>query len=323
MPNKITIGFITYEKNTAKYLPYFLKSIFAQTYKDFNIIATDNSKNEKNENSKYIKKNYPQIDLQWSGKNIGFSVAYNKMIKTAIEKKSEYFLAINPDMILDAEMLKQMIKTIELDNNIGAISPKILKWNFKNKEKTNIIDSYGLSISENFCFYDIDQGKKDYKFTDNEKIFGFTGAAVLFRLKALQDVKFKQEYFDELMFMYKEDCDLSTRLYLAGWDTVFEPKAISYHDRTAGNNKRGDWGKILNRKNKNKQVKKWSFLNHWIILSKYKNISNLPVNRIKIIWYQFKSLIFITIFEPYLLKELISLYKLKNKIKVKSKWIYQ
>lgn len=323
MSNKVTIGFITYEKNTAKYLPYFLKSIITQSFTNFNILAIDNSNNKENDNSKYIKKNYPQINLRWNSKNIGFSSAYNKMINAAIKNKSEYFLAINPDMILDTDMLKRMVQTIESNKKIGAVSPKILRWDFDNKNKTKIIDSYGLSISKDFCFHDIGQGEKDFKFTDNEKIFGFTGAAVLFRIKALHDIKFKEEYFDELMFMYKEDCDLSVRLYLKKWDIIFEPKAISYHDRTTSNDRNGDIGKILNRRNKNKQIKKWSFLNHWIILLKYKNNSNLPVNKIKIFIYKLKSLAFITIFEPYLLKEFITLFKIKNKIKEKRKWIYR
>ncbi len=312
----VAIGFITYENNTAKYLPYFLKSLFSQTYNNFDVFVIDNSKNKINKNSKYINKNYPQIKLEWIGENIGFARAYNKMINISIDMGFEYFLVINPDMILEKEMLMNMVNSIKINKKTGVVSPKILKWDFKENKKTNIVDSYGLSISKELCFYDRMQGMKDIS-TKREKISGFTGAGALFNIKTLEDIKFKQEYFDELMFMYKEDWDLSIRLYLAGWDIIFEPKAIAYHDRSAIGVGNSLIKRVLNRKIKDRQVNKWSFLNHWILFLKYRKLPISFLNKLLAFWYQFKVLIFIILFEQYLLKEFVYLFKIRKKIKEK------
>lgn len=322
---KLAIGFITYNKNTAKYLPYFLPSIFKQSEKDFVIFCQDNSEQEENDNKKYIQKKYLDINFAWSGGNIGFSRAYNKIIKKAIDIGAKYFLMLNPDMILDSNMIANLLSEIKKDDKIGAVQPKILKWNFDNISdnlgKTDVIDSYGLYITKEHRFSDLRQGEKDDSLAQVREVFGFTGAAVLLNLKAVKDIAYKfngrEEYFDELMFMYKEDCDLSYRLQLAGWKVKFIPQAVCYHDRTASPKGESTFKIMLNRKNKSKQVKKWAFLNHWILILKYLKLPYSPKIKIKTWYYQLKSVIFILLFEQYLLKEFLTLIKNRKKIKNK------
>ena len=319
--NKIYLGFITYGQSTAKYLPYFLASLKKQTcFSDLNILAVDNSETRENENSKFIRESHPDIKPEWTGKNLGFAKAYNLMISKAIAAGAEYFIAVNPDMILEPEFTKELIKTIEQDNKTGAVQPKILKWDFKNNKKTNSIDSYGMFITKEHRFSDLRQGEKDDPAVKEAgEIFGFPGAAVLFRLEALKDTAFfngqYNEYFDELMFMYKEDCDLSYRLRLAGWKIFFEPKAVAFHDRSVSPVGESSIKIALNRKNKSQKVKKWSFLNHWILLAK---IQYLPFSfrvRFASAGYQVKTLLYVLIFEPYLIKEFFKFLKLKNEIR--------
>ncbi len=317
---KLVVGFITYGKLTAKYLPYFLPSLANQTYRDFKILAADNSRPEDKANLRYLEKNNDlDIVLERAGKNLGFARAYNRLIARALADKAEYFLALNPDMVLAPDFIEKIITAREKNNQAGALAPKILKWDFENNKKTNRIDSYGLYITPEHRFSDLGQGQIDRLGKEPTHIFGFTGAAVLFNLEALRDVAFYNgkhyEYFDELMFMYKEDCDLSYRLRLAGWDIVFVPAAVAYHDRAVSPAGETNLKIALNRRNKNKQVKKWSYLNQLVLILKYWRLPfSLPV-RLATAWYQFKSLIFIILFEQYLLQELAKLRKLRAAIK--------
>jgi GT2 family glycosyltransferase len=317
---RLYIGFIAYNQATAKYLPYFLPSLKAQTYGDFKIMAIDNSGAETNENSDYIKNNFPEVDLKWAGENLGFAKGFNRMIAQAAADGAEYFLALNPDMIYEPDFIAEMIKVIEVDGKIGAVAPKILKWDFEHNKKTNQIDSLGLAVSKEHRFFDAGQGETDNGETRSiQEVFGFTGAAALFNLSALEDVIFgvgnHKEYFDELMFMYKEDCDLSYRLRLAGWKIMLAPQAVAYHNRAVASIGKTNFKIALNRRNKSRQAKQWSFLNQWILLLKLKN---LPFSwRVKraTAWYQLKSLVFVLLFEPFLLKELAKLWELRQEIK--------
>jgi len=81
-------------------LPYFFASLSKQTYKHFDVLVVDNSKNRNNKNYEYIKEiKFSEIDYKFAGNNLGFAKAYNIMINKAIDNNAEYFLAINPDTI--------------------------------------------------------------------------------------------------------------------------------------------------------------------------------------------------------------------------------
>lgn len=305
-----------YGKSTVKYLPYFLPSLtadYADIADNVKIIAFDNSESADNENVKHIKNNYPEIEIMKAGENLGFGRAYNKTIKRAKELGSEYFLALNPDMILEKGAIAKMIEVLDSNKNLGSVYPKILKWDFENKKKTNIIDSRGVILKPGLKFINLGEGERDDNFIGND-ILGPAGTAAMYRMSALEKVKKGGEYFDELIFMYKEDCDLAYRLFLTGFKSKCIHNAVMHHARSAGAGGESDIKIALNRKNKNKQVKKWSFLSQQIIFVKYWRLQNLK-NKLAIIWYEFKMLIFILLFEQYLLKEFVNLWKIRSKIK--------
>ncbi|MDO9399790.1 MAG: glycosyltransferase family 2 protein [bacterium] len=315
---KIYIGFITYNKNTAKYLQYFLPSLKNQTYKDYKIIAIDNSLEENNDNKIYLEKNYPEIELKWqSGQNLGFAKAYNLMISQAVRAGAEYFLALNSDMILESNVLEKLVN--ELDNNkeLGSATAKTLKWDFVKQEKTNIIDSCGIKLLPGLRFVDYREGMEDNENKDNKnyesEIIGPSGGSAIYRLSALEKVKFDKQYFDELMFMYKEDCDLAYRLFLSGFKSKCVVDAVIYHDRSSSGKGEDNLTVMLNRKNKSKLIKQLSFLNQQIIFIKYWRLQSFK-NKIAIIWFEFKMLVFILLFEKHLFEQFMNLGRIKNKI---------
>jgi len=309
---RLYIGFITYGNSTAKYLPYFLPSLKRQNFKDFKILAIDNSEEETNDNSIYIKNNFPEINLKWSGKNLGYAKAFNLMIGRAAEAGAEYFLALNPDMVLEDGALASLVAAVDRDRALGSATAKVLKWNFAKQEKTNIIDSCGLKLLPGLRFVDYLEGEPISANCDGE-IIGASGASAIYRLSALEKVKQNGQYFDELMFMYKEDCDLAYRLFLGGFKVKCVGDSIIYHDRSSAGRGEGDLTVALNRKNKSRQARKWSFLNQQIIFIKYWRLQSF-MNKITIIWFELKMLVFILLIEPYLLKELINLTKISYKI---------
>lgn len=304
---KLVIGFITYGDTTAKYLPYFLYSLKEQSNQDFRIIALDNTPIIPNENHQFISGKYPHIKLIWHGKNLGFAKGYNELIQRAIDLEAEYFLVLNPDMILEPTVIAEMIKALDNNPKLGSVSAKVLKWDFVNK--TKIIDTLGIKLISGLRFYDLGQAKQDDGQFDQAKILGPSGCAGMYRLSALQEIKIdldpqnNSEYFDELMFMYREDCDLAYRLHLAGWESALVPSAIAYHDRTAAGTGKSDLMIALNRRNKSKQVKKWSFFGQQILLRKYFYLQN-PWSKFQAILYQLKMLVWALLFERYLLPEL-------------------
>ena len=128
--------------NVEKYLDECLKSIFNQTYKNFELIivndgSTDNSKliidKYRNENSNII-----YIEQE----NKGISEARNLALSIS---KGEYILYIDSDDYIDKDMLKLMIEKIELDkSDMVIIGHEEFYDEFKNK---NI--NISLNVDEN------------------------------------------------------------------------------------------------------------------------------------------------------------------------------
>ncbi len=326
---KLIIGFITYGKSTARYLPYFLSGLENQIFKDFKILVIDNSEAKDNDNAEYIKKNYPEIEIEWPGSNIGFAKAYNRMINRAIEMNAKYFLVINPDIILEPDAILKLVNAMDNNDKIGSVCPKIRQFHLTPQppllnrrggkggevKKTNIIDSCGIQLKAGLRFIDIGQGQVDKGQFDKVEIIGPSGAAAMYRISALQKVKQDGQYFNEAMFMYKEDCDLAYRLFLANFKSKCVTKAIIYHDRTAEARGESDLQVALNRRRKSRQVKKWSYLNQQIIFIKYWHWQNWQ-NKVAIIWREIKMLVFILLFEQYLLGQFKELWRIRKKIKI-------
>jgi GT2 family glycosyltransferase len=282
---KLSIGFITYNNNTLKYLPFFIPSLLSSINKACSsfsdllveVLIVDNSDNSFSGNNDFLIDffNGKNVSFKiWRSKeNYGFAKAYNLMINESIKNNSDIFLVINPDVLLEESFLKEMLLYYLSNKDIAVLIPKILYWDFKNNIKTNIIDSYGIGVNKGHRFFDINQGKKIEDCSkSNKNVFGFSGAGALFNLSKLIKIAYKNEngleFFDEEMFMYKEDVDLSYRLQLFGEKIIFVPEAIMYHDRTIF---KSNPLKLLFSKNRNLSRSR-SFLNQLIILKKIKNI---------------------------------------------------
>jgi GT2 family glycosyltransferase len=209
---------------------------------------------------------------------------------------------------------------------IASATCKIKRWDFFAKDaegqgKTNFIDTTGIAITREHRFIDRGQGDIDHgQFDQEEEIFGASGAAAIYRLSAIDDVAFinedkKKEYFDELMFMYKEDVDLAYRLQWAGYKCIYIPTAVVYHDRSVEARGRGFFNIIRSRIGRKKQYKEWSWLNHHILLQKMLDNDYSGGVRIKTFFYEIKSNLYVLIFEPYLIKQWWQLLKLRKQIK--------
>jgi GT2 family glycosyltransferase len=319
---KIAVGFITYNESSSKYLSDFLDSLFKAldnfSRSSYLILARDNSEKQNNPNQEYIEneinKNEKLINFTWSGANLGFSKAYNIMIKEALRFGADYFLMINPDTIITPEAISKLLAEINRDNSLASVCPKILRWDFEQRKLTKYIDTCGLSIAPGFVFRDIAQGVLDRGQFDQVNIIGPSGAAALFRLSALEKIKENGCYLDENMFMYKEDCDLAYRLFCAGYLSSLVPEAIIYHDRSISAPSGGLWQKLRDRSAKNRLARSWSHLNQHILIIKHWQKQSFW-SKLQI-WLRMSMLfIYVVLFERFLLKNylIIAKYYLKGR----------
>ncbi len=319
---KLAIGTVAYGESTAKYLPEFYQSLKKQTYNNFKWLVIDNTEIEDNPNKVFFSR-VGEAEFRWAGSNLGFAKANNMLIGKAREYRAEYFLALNHDMLLRPDAIEKMLAAMESGENLASVSPKVLRWDFENRIKTKTIDTCGIVLRPGLKFIDLGQAEPDSGQYDLAAILGPSGCAALYRISSLESVAYKirdaqggeqNEYFDEMMFMYKEDCDLDYRLFLAGYGSKLAPDAIVYHDRTAGSRGETDLAKAASRWSKSRQVKEWSLINQLIIFAKYWSIQPFK-DKLAIVWYGIKIAGFMLIFEQYLLEQISIFFKIRKNIR--------
>ncbi len=310
MQPKISIVIIHY--NTPQYLKTCLDSIFEQTYKNIEVIFIDNNSPDKS-GLEFVRTQYGHKEsllIVPNVENLGYAKAANQGIRAALHPESssadfspaDYIVITNPDIIYTPTYFEKIIARVEQDEKIAAITGKVCKYDFDRLKPTNIIDTVGLFAYKNRRVIDDGQGLIDEGQFDEEcEVFGVSGACPLYRAKALEDVKILGEYFDEDFFMYKEDVDLSWRFLLYGWKNLYYPKAVAYHGRGTGVQRRFFNKEILaNRSKLSKFQKKHSFRNQYLMEAKNELWSNFFKDFFYIIFKKLAIFAYITLREPYL-----------------------
>ncbi|MBU1445679.1 glycosyltransferase family 2 protein [Patescibacteria group bacterium] len=304
---KTVIGIISYNDK------HYLERTFPIIAKlpDTHVIIIDNACNDEIKN--FIEKEYPQFDfIRHPDCNIGFGRGHNFILENA--PKSDYFFCLNPDIYLEEEGYKACVKYLDENPEVTMLSSKLYHWDIDKNSKTNIIDTLGIVGNRAHKFWDRGQNKEDKGQYDDtlNNIFGISGAAFFIRRDAIQQLHgTPYTLFDEGIFMYKEDIDLSYRLRWLGLKIHMLPNVLGYHDRTLGQGqKKSDFLAKLSYRNhllmlKNNFSKGFSIGTKW---------NTLIYESVKFFYYLFtKPKVSMELFKVFKLKVKKSVTKIKPK----------
>jgi len=323
---KVAVGFVMH--NSEKFMPTFVETLKQQDYKNIQFYAVNANDAHDAPEVKYLKEHMPQVHILQPGKNTGFGVGHNMMMRQAITDSCVFYAAVNLDLILEPNFIAEMLNAMIQQPRIASVAPKLKRFDIEHLDnieaaRTNFIDSTGIVVTKEHHFRDRGRGEIDHgQFDQSEEVFGATGAAALYRLSALKDVAFHNEngqleFYDELMFMYKEDVDLAYRLQWAGYHCQYAPDALGYHARTVVARGNGIWSIITARWNREQKYKEWAWLNHHILLKKLVDSNFSSDVKLKTLWYEIKSFGYILLFEPFLIKQFFKLFSIRDEIRAR------
>jgi len=322
--------------NSMKFIKDCLESIFQQSIwfadNDIKIAVNIVDNGSQDETVDFIRKNYPQVHILKNINNLGFCKPYNQAIKMHY---TDWVLVMNPDVILEKDFLEKILLVAKKSKpEVGSLGGKILKVeNIVEDDgllttfKSDKIDSFGLEIKKSRQVKNIGENEIDKgQFDEMQQVFGFSGACVLYRREVLEDIKIKQEYFDEDFFAYQDDFDISYRLQIYGWQAMFVASAKAYHFRSTSLHTLKPWHfwKIIKaRRSKSKIINYHSYKNHLCVLVKNEFFENFLSHLPHILWFEFKKIIFLIFFD-FDFKTLFGLkefFKLLPKMRAKRKII--
>jgi len=313
MASKAKIVVVIIHYNTPAFLHTCLPSVMAQTYEDLDVVFIDNASPDRT-GMDYMHANYdgnPKVTIISNSDNKGYAKAANQGIKIAIGRDAEFVSIVNPDIVFTPNYFEKIVERIKKDSHIASAIGKVYKYDFNNEKPTDIIDTTGLLAYKNRRIVDRGQGVIDEgHFNEEEEVFGVSGACPVYRIKALEDVKIFDEYFDEDFFMYKEDVDLSWRFLLYGWKNFYYPSAVAYHVRGTGIYPRFTTKEILKlRKHLSKFQKYYSFRNQNLMEKKNDLWGNFSHDFGPIMAKKIMLIPYLLFFEPHLIKAYFSSLK--------------
>ena len=184
----------------------------------YKIVLVDNASNDRT--SEVVKDYFEKVEYIRLEENTGFGRGHNIGIETAVKNNSKYYLALNPDSIIDKNFLKHPVNFLEEYNDYGGVSSRVMR--LINGKLSSEPDVHGGYLKKYISYRNSDDPEKECD------IFILPGTAPVYRIKALQEC-FMDGYFDPDYFLYFEDIDLSWRLKHRGWDIRYIPNSKAWH----------------------------------------------------------------------------------------------
>lgn len=156
------------------------------------------------------------IDLITSKDNLGFEGGVN-FAYTYLQRKRgstlKYIFLLNPDAIIQKNMISNLYHILLKNKNVAAISPKIF-------DARKQLQYAGWTINWKNCSIQIDKKETDIFKTDV-----FHGCAVLIDAKKFMEVGM----FDDKIFMYYDEAFLSMKFQKHSYDILCAPQYEVIH----------------------------------------------------------------------------------------------
>jgi GT2 family glycosyltransferase len=206
---------------------------------------------------------FPEVRLLPQARNLGFAAGCNVGIRAAREGGAAWVLLLNQDAIVQEATVSALAAFLEANPRAAAVQPALFRDDGLVNSLGNPVHYLGFSTAGGNGL-SVDQAEHDPSLpwlrdgrwrTVGVVIPAFTGAAVMVRTAALDDVGL----FEEELFLYHEDLELGMRLRRAGWTLHLLGSVRAVHHYEFSRN-----------------LRKWYFLErnrHWILLAHYRTRS--------------------------------------------------
>jgi N-acetylglucosaminyl-diphospho-decaprenol L-rhamnosyltransferase len=202
-----------------------------------------------------LERRNPGIPVLRRAVNGGFGAGVNEALRSPALTGVRFVVLLNNDAIAEPGFLDAIVRPLREDPTVAAATARILldgRWRRADDAadgaagKPVLADSRGAAwvradssglVLTNSTGNVLDHAGNGmdrdwlapHPVEADREVFGFSGGAAALRVSALDRVGL----FDESLFMYYEDTELSWRLRRAGWGIVYAPDALVRHEHAA------------------------------------------------------------------------------------------
>jgi hypothetical protein len=195
-----------------------LPGLFLTKDVTYQVILVDNASTDGS--PAVLEAAFPGLEVVRAQSNLGFAEGCNLGAKYA---QGEYLVFLNPDTVVKPDWLAPLVACLEQQPKAGMVTSKILLL-----EQPGLINTAGNNIHISGITLCRGARQPEENLTEPTEVSAVSGAAFAIRHSLFDFLG----GFDSDYFMYMEDTDLSWRARLAGYNCLYEPKSLVYHDYT-------------------------------------------------------------------------------------------
>lgn len=180
-----------------------------------------------------------RLEYIFNNKNLGFGKAHNLAMRLSIENNFKYHLVLNPDVYFEEDVLEKIVGFMDENIDVGQLMPQILypdgQIQYLCKLLPSPVDLFLRRFMGSSSFAKKRNEIYELRFSDYNKPMNIpylSGCFMFFRNSALKEVGL----FDERIFMYIEDCDITRRIHKK-YKTLFWPEVSIHHHFAKGSYK--------------------------------------------------------------------------------------
>ena len=212
-----TVSIIIVNWNGERWLSNCLNALRAQTFRDFETIIVDNASSDSS--VALIEGDYPEVILVRNDCNDGFAKGNNIGY---LHAHGRYILLLNNDTESDPALLGNMVAAFAALPKAGSVQAKLVLI-----DQPDRLDACGAFFTATTLAYHFGFGKDATLPLYNQALpmFSNKGACMMLRREVIEKVGF----LDDDFWCYYEETDLCHRIWLAGWECWYWPRALCRH----------------------------------------------------------------------------------------------
>jgi len=226
-----TVVVVTY--NHADTIPACLRAVAALKPPPNQVVIVDNASRDRSPDVAAQRAGSLPLQLLRKSVNTGFAAAFNEGTRAT---DSAWVLSLNPDCAPRPDYVARLLDGVATRpeaGEIGSATGKLIRGEGTDLDERGVLDAAGMVMTCSGRHFDRGAGQLDQgRFDRRAWMFGGTGAATIYRRRALADIAYPDgEVFSETFFAYREDAELAWRLQWRGWRCLYEPSAVATHGR--------------------------------------------------------------------------------------------
>jgi len=209
--------------NDKKYLQGCLSSLLDQDMpaESYEVIYADNASTD--DSAGYVAQHFPAVRLIKLARNWGFAEGNNR---AAAQAHGRYIAFQNADTITHRRWLPELIQAMQDNPQVKGCHPAGRPLNFGGYNEREAHIEQGIMCELTTSGY-VDFKSVPLSGKPVPTLF-IAGGSMMIDREIMDQIDY---VFDPTYFIYNEDTDLGLRINNLGYQVVFVPSAVAYHQR--------------------------------------------------------------------------------------------